>query len=264
MPSKSYLTKTFVVNDKDARIRNAKDLAQLVTYEAGDVIPTGKKVGDPKTIPNGSKIKVTDVKISNGMVFARAVSATDPSGLFGWTSTHNLAGQFINETLGEIKPQDDDKKGSNAAWERGKFLGQVTLVSIVDVTREVERVTLGNLDAYQQLVADAAKDGVGIMLRSGFRTFGEQKFLHDGFIAKKKGFNLAAKPGFSNHQHGQAFDIAVSAYDGDPIYDWLKVKGPKLGFIRTVNKEPWHWELRPAEAAKLAAKGLHKAAGVKK
>lgn len=264
MSSKSYLGKTFVVEDKDARIRDAKDLAQLVTYQPGDPIPAGKKIGDPKTIPRGAKVAVTDVKVSNGVVFGLAQSTDGSPVVFGWTSTRNFAGKFVNETLGELKPKDTDRKGANAAWDHGKFVGQVTLVNIVDVTQEVEQVTLDNLPAYEQLVADAEKAGIKIMLRSGFRTFAQQKFLHDGFVAKKPHFNLAAEPGFSNHQHGQAFDLAVSAYDGDPIYDWLKVNGPKHGFIRTVNKEPWHWELRPAEAAKLAAKGLHKAPGVKK
>jgi LAS superfamily LD-carboxypeptidase LdcB len=63
------------------------------------------------------------------------------------------------------------------------------------------------------------------------------------------GFNTAAPPGSSNHQNGIAFDIAVGGGSGDPIYDWLKKNAPARGFIRTVNKEPWHWEFDKAKAA---------------
>ena len=75
--------------------------------------------------------------------------------------------------------------------------------------------------------------------------------------------NLAAKPGNSNHQHGQAFDLNTHGFDGDPIYDWLAKNGPKFGFVRTVNKEHWHWEYRPADAATLAAQGGFKLSNVK-
>jgi hypothetical protein len=35
----------------------------------------------------------------------------------------------------------------------------------------------------------------------------------------------------------------------------MKKNGPRLGFIRTVNKEHWHWEFRPEDAKRLAAEG---------
>jgi len=77
--------------------------------------------------------------------------------------------------------------------------------------------------------------------------------------------NLAAQPGASNHQHGQAFDLNTmhNKFDGsDRIYEWLKRNGPKHGFVRTVSKESWHWEYRPAEATALAAAGKFKLDGV--
>jgi hypothetical protein len=42
------------------------------------------------------------------------------------------------------------------------------------------------------------------------------------------------------------------------MYDWLKANGPAHGFVRTVNKEPWHWEYRPD----VAATGAYKTANV--
>jgi LAS superfamily LD-carboxypeptidase LdcB len=82
------------------------------------------------------------------------------------------------------------------------------------------------------------------------------------FTSNPNKFALAAEPGRSNHQNGIAFDLDVGGFDGNPVYDWLKVHGPGFGFIRTVNKEPWHWEFRPAQATDLADLGKFKLPGV--
>jgi len=264
MSTKSFLDKVFEIGDADARVRRANDLLQFEFFEEGDPLPVGRKVGDPKTIPLGTKLKVGEVQVAtSGVVFVLARAGNPPEAVFGWTSSRNLIGKFIGETLGEVPPKGKSKTGPNAAWEKGKFIGHKTLVNIVDNKFQIERITLDSLPAYLRLVEAAVKDEVQVRLRSGFRTFTEQEFLFNGFKKKLPGFATAAKPGFSNHQHGQAFDLDVGGFDGDPTYDWLKVNAPKLGFVRTVNKEPWHWELRPELAAQLAAKGKHKVPGVK-
>ena len=122
----------------------------------------------------------------------------------------------------------------------------------------MEQITLESLGPYMRLVGEAAKVNLAIGVESGFRTYAKQKALHDGFIARKPGFNLAAEPGRSNHQHGQAFDFNTGGFDGNPIYDWLKRNGPALGFIRTVNKEHWHWEYLPDLAPGFAKAGKFK------
>jgi hypothetical protein len=58
-------------------------------------------------------------------------------------------------------------------------------------------------------------------------------------------FNLAARPGYSNHQDpsgSQAIDIHQAT---GARYVWLKKHANRFGFIRTVGSEPWHWEYRP-------------------
>jgi len=263
--STSFMGKVFVVRDANSRVRSDNNLNTFVKYKAGDAIPPGKAVGDFVTIPVGTRVHVLEGKgDSKKQAFVRVRGADAPKTMFGWTAAGNLEGKLINETLGEVPPADNDKKGPNAAWQGGSFIGQKTLVNIVDVGGEVEQITLESLPAFQALLDAARAAGIGLALRSGFRTFGEQKRLFDGFKAGLPGFNLAASPGKSNHQHGQAFDLNVSEFEGNPIYDWLAKNAPKLGFIRTVNKEPWHWELRPDEAAPLAAAGKHKRAGISK
>ncbi|TGR84545.1 hypothetical protein EN866_33195 [Mesorhizobium sp. M2D.F.Ca.ET.223.01.1.1] len=263
MTTGSYLEKTFVVESPDARLRTDGDLLSFVTVSACEAASTGGKVGDFKRIPVDAKIRVLGTRIGpNGVVYVQAATDASPPTPIGWTSSRNLKGQFINEILGEVDPVDDDQHGATAAWEKGIFKGQKKLVNIVGSILEVEQITLESLPAYLRLVEAAADSKITLACRSGFRTYAEQAYLYEGFKDHKAGFATAARPGFSNHQHGQAFDLNVGGFQGDPTYDWLSQNGPKFGFIRTVSGEPWHWEYRPDTAAQLAAKGEHKLPGI--
>jgi hypothetical protein len=239
----SYLDKTFVIDDPDARVRQDGDLHSFVM-----------EGGNPKRIPKGTEIRVTDAKaLDEASVFVNAES-------FGWTAASNLKNQFLNETLATFEPQDDNQKGANAAWDNGHFLKQLTLIQIVGANKTFKYVSSEIAEFYLELVNAAAADGILLPLKSGFRTYPKQEFLFNGFSRGLPGFNLAAKPGFSNHEDGFAYDFEISAYEGNPRYDWLKAHAPAHGFVRTVNKEPWHWEYRP----QIAATGVFKTAQVSK
>ena len=239
---KSYLNKTFVIDDAQARIRKENDLLSYVMVN-----------GVPKLIPNGTQIQVTDVRLLNETAFVFADG-------WGWTAADNLKNDFLNETIGEFPPVDDDPKGPNAAWDNGQYLKQLTLVQVIGADKTIKYISKDIVQFYLALVNDAAADSVVLPLKSGFRTYPKQKYLYEGYINHHPGFNLAAKPGFSNHQDGFAYDFAIGSYEGNPRYDWLKVNGPGHGFVRTVNKEPWHWEYRPD----IAATGAYKTANVTK
>ncbi|MDT7688082.1 MAG: zinc D-Ala-D-Ala carboxypeptidase [Acidobacteriota bacterium] len=177
----------------------------------------------------------------------------------GWTSVSNLSDGCADfyTSAGWA-----DQRGPNACWDHGQFVGQKLLVNIIGTGGELEQITLETMGPYFRLVGEAAKENLQIGIESAFRTFAKQKQLFDGFRAKKPGFNLAAAPGRSNHQHGQAFDLNTRGFDGNPVYDWLKRNGARLGFVRTVNKEHWHWEYLPVEAVQLAKRGKFKRANV--
>ncbi len=51
--------------------------------------------------------------------------------------------------------------------------------------------------------------------------------------------NLAAPPGYSNHQSGHALDLNTSA---SGVYAWLTNHAAAYRFARTVPSEAWHWE----------------------
>ena len=102
-----------------------------------------------------------------------------------------------------------------------------------------------------QAAADAA--GVGMALNSGFRTMDEQRYFYNCYKTKRcNNGNLAAKPGYSNHQSGIALDISTSS--------WLARNAPRYGFVRTVPSEPWHWEFKGRPRAKNAKKSKSKKA----
>lgn len=355
MNFQTYVGKTFIVEDNEARLRQEQDLSKPVLYKAGDALPPDKKIGDPIVIPRFTEISVLEARIDPAntvFILAAPLQATNGAAPLGWTKATNLAGGMINEIVGlapaawDLLPERDDcctvtnaaaslrggapkflangttippdsyvlitarspdgkfvkvcrgtlstagesiagdelgwtaaahltggwskafgekswadAKGPNSAWERGRCVGPKVLVNIIGTGGALKQIPLDSLPAYFKLKDAAAKDNVDISITSGFRTFGKQQELFDIF---RRGGNLAAVPGRSNHQHGQAFDLNTAGFDGTRVYDWLKQKGPRHGFIRTVNKEHWHWEHRPDDAARLMQQGQFKLASVAK
>lgn len=80
---------------------------------------------------------------------------------------------------------------------------------------------------------------MNLRIVSGFRTQAEQEALYRLYRAGSG--NLAARPGYSNHQDGKALDLNTR----DPgVYAWLTRNGARFGFKRTVPSERWHWEKR--------------------
>ncbi len=238
----SYMDKPFVIDDAQARIRDDQDLLSYVIEN-----------GAPKLIPNGTPVKIIEAKVFRDSVFVRAEE-------WGWTAANNLKNNFLNETLAVFPPTDNNEKGPNAAWDKGRFLKQITLIQIVGADSALKFISEEIAEFYLKLVNAADRDGVPLPLKSGFRGYPKQEYLYNGYINHQPGFNLAAKPGFSNHQDGYAYDFEIGGYEGNPRYDWLKEHGPGHGFVRTVNKEPWHWEYRP----EVAATGVYKTASVTK
>jgi hypothetical protein len=226
--------------DRNALIRGgAPDFAPL-----GGVIPFKSYCVVSETSSNKKYVKVSRAQVSGGQVTV--------SEELGWTAASNLS-----EGCSDVYFSDAwlDQKGPNACWRAGAYIGAKLLVNIVGRGGEVEQITYDSLNAYIRLKDAALEDRIGLSIESGFRTYRHQEILRDRY--EHHNGNKAAKPGRSDHQHGQAFDLNTlpKKYDGDPIYDWLKVNGPALGFIRTVSGEPWHWEYLPSEAAQLRAQG---------
>ena len=130
--------------------------------------------------------------------------------------------------------------------ERGYKNGKPMRIRVVQIGwADVEIATAR---AFRKMAAAAAKDGVSLFIRSGFRSHERQHWL---YRAWREGWgNKAARPGFSNHQSGRARDIDM---DGG-VAGWLARHAKRFGFRQTVRGEPWHWEFRPRVTARSSSR----------
>jgi D-alanyl-D-alanine carboxypeptidase-like protein len=219
----------------------------------GTKIARGSFVAVTEESPDGVFVKVNRMTIAqNAMQVGEEI---------GWTKASNLKDGCSDLYFSAAWK---DTRGPNGCWRAGNPIGAKLMVNIVGFGAEMEQITVDTLEPYLTLKEAAQQDNIELSINSAFRTFARQAELRRLFEAHKG--NNAAKPGRSDHQHGQAFDLNVSldnVLNGvDRVYEWLKRNAPQHGFIRTVSGEPWHWEYLPAEAATLAAKGKFKRAGV--
>lgn len=134
-------------------------------------------------------------------------------------------------------PTLDDTEVALAACRAATGYVRGRASSICITTIDGHAVEVHTASAYLAMRAAAAKDGVYIHIVSGFRTMAEQRRL---YAAYRNGTgNLAAPPGYSNHQSGHALDLNTSAHG---VYAWLAHHGAAHQFRRTVPSEAWHWE----------------------
>ncbi len=140
--------------------------------------------------------------------------------------------------------------------------------------------------AFQAMAAAAQKDGVSLILQSGYRDYAyqqglferrTQKFLDEGYSqaeAEAAAQTIVAKPGCSEHQTGLAADIVTEQYTAldsgfakTDAYAWLVRYAPDYGFILRYPEErqaatgivwePWHWRyVGAANAQAITASGL--------
>lgn len=109
----------------------------------------------------------------------------------------------------------------------------ITLVTVDGKPAEIETA-----NAYYVMQQAAAAAGVGLRIVSGFRSMEEQQYLYNCYVSCScNNCNLAATPGYSNHQSGHALDLNTSE---SGVLNWLNANGGSLGFSRTVSGEPWH------------------------
>ena len=126
------------------------------------------------------------------------------------------------------------KMSATTGYKRG------TAFKIRTVVVDGKKVEWKTANAYMKMAKAAAKAGVHLRVVSGFRSMAEQKYLYNCYrTGSCNGGNLAAVPGYSNHQSGHALDLNTSSAG---VYSWLTKNASRFGFRRTVPSEAWHWE----------------------
>jgi peptidoglycan hydrolase-like protein with peptidoglycan-binding domain len=89
---------------------------------------------------------------------------------------------------------------------------------------------------FDRMVAAAAADGVQLRITSGYRSHAEQVHLYNLYKSGKG--NIAAPPGTSNHESGNAIDFQ----NLPGAYAWLKRNSQRFGF-KNFDPEPWHYSI---------------------
>ena len=114
-----------------------------------------------------------------------------------------------------------------------------------------------SVNAFVEMYNDALKDGYEIVINSAYRSYKDQQDIINTYLnlyGQKYVNNYVAKPGFSEHQTGLAFDIGskkVNVFANSEEYKWMLDNSYKYGFINRFPKkyenitefrsEPWHF-----------------------
>ncbi|RLQ90710.1 M15 family metallopeptidase [Planomicrobium sp. Y74] len=126
--------------------------------------------------------------------------------------------------------------------------------------------------AFEAMRAEALKSNIDLTAFSTFRDFARQKQLYEGYVAKdgrEKADRYSARPGFSEHQTGLAFDIgesgaeqhwAAASFGDTEAGKWVAENAHRFGFILRYPEgkeqltgymhESWHFRYVGKEAAK--------------
>lgn len=159
-------------------------------------------------------------------------------------------------TAGNSPPPDNQSLYGHFAYaETTDQLVNVTSVDGVQETLAPEAA-----QAFEQMVADAAAQGLDIKAISGFRDKQIQQQLFDLQTQRQGSPEAAAKvsapAGHSEHHTGLAVDVGTNAnptletrFANTPEYAWMQQNAGKYGFELSfpennrqgINFEPWHW-----------------------
>lgn len=120
--------------------------------------------------------------------------------------------------------------------------GQPIAVQLVEIDSEGHELSVPAAEAFFAMRAAAAASGISLHVESAFRTMEEQEWFWYCYQTKScNDGNLAAQPGYSNHQGGTAVDIST-ARGTNAAWQWLVANANRFGFFATVPTEPWHWD----------------------
>jgi hypothetical protein len=174
-----------------------------------------------------------------------APTSDDPSDATDGDQEEEPVGQSNDELRSTVSCQER----TDLAYDHGKPFS----IQVIHVGGKPTTKATGH--AFLKMQGAANAEGVRLSLTSGFRTMEEQRHLYSCYVNHScNNGNLAAKPGYSNHQSGLALDVSTST--------WLSRNASKFGFVRTVSKESWHYEFHGKDPGGPCTRGTSSAAAV--
>ena len=115
---------------------------------------------------------------------------------------------------------------------------------------------------------DAAKNNLYLYISSPYRSYNRQNVLYNTYVKKdgeSKADTYSARPGYSEHQTGLAFDLGtaenhdINEFVESKEFKWMKNNAHKYGFILRYPYgkkyitgyiyEPWHYRYVGIDAA---------------
>jgi hypothetical protein len=103
--------------------------------------------------------------------------------------------------------------------------------------------------AFDLMDAAAHRDGVDLVVNSGFRSDAEQAVL----FARHPDPKWVAPPGRSRHRDATELDLNMGA--GGSAHAWLARNATRFGFVQRYSWEPWHYGYTPGCGGGGAAPG---------
>lgn len=123
-------------------------------------------------------------------------------------------------------------------------------------------------EKFDDINKDMAKAGLGLLVKSGYRSYDTQVGLYNDYVAahgKAEADTFSARAGYSEHQTGLAIDVCARSncsygkFESTNEYDWMIANAHKYGFILRYPKdktditgydfESWHYRYVGVEVA---------------
>ena len=121
-------------------------------------------------------------------------------------------------------------------------------------------------NAFKKMSAAAKSEGYEIVINSAYRSYQDQADIGEYYLkwyGQSYVDKYVAKPGYSEHQTGLAYDIGsrkVNVFANSKEYQWMQDNAYKYGFIERFTKryenitgfrmEPWHYRYVGEDIAK--------------
>jgi hypothetical protein len=171
-------------------------------------------------------------QLMSGQPGAAFAPGANPDFGGGTPSMGDSSGAFLG---GGAAPKRGAAKGGGAApAAAGTGTGAIGAPTGQLVERPGGRLDSSIVANFDAMVAAAKKDGIPLQISSAHRSRAEQERL---YAAYKNGTgNLAARPGTSNHEKGQAIDFKNTP----GAHAWLARNAERFGF-KNLPGEPWHY-----------------------
>ena len=193
----------------------------------------------------GGLVLIAAIAVTGGLPGLVSSSTPSPSPIV--SASRPASPVRVPPTNGDVARGAPD--GALAIDHRGRLGARDGVLPDGTTVGDDDRPGLANLDpslldALRRAARDADKDGIDLLVASGWRSPAYQERLLEQAIAtygsKAEAARWVATPDTSPHVAGDAVDIGPAE-----AVTWLSKRGSSFGLCRIYGNEPWHFELRP-------------------